>query len=307
MTRGKESQVESSYILEADCETLFSREISDREAENEIAIYGMATTRPEFKFGSKLQNKRVLVLGGTSGIGFSVAEACKALGAIVSISSSSNAKISNAISRLKRDDDTQRSICAHACNLDSLNELETNLRQLFEVVTEQGKQKLDHIVYTAGNKAGSVGLLDIKVETVTEHGILRFYAPIMIGKLASTYMNNSHQSSITLTSGVNNVKPVPGRVLMAGWGAGVEGITRALAVDLKPIRINCVCPGPTQTELFGMIPQEILEPLLEKYRKSLLTNEVGTLSDVAEAYLYCMKNYFVDGTVIRSDGGLLLG
>ena len=258
----------------------------------------------------RLLNKRVLVVGGTSGIGFAVTTAAVELGASVIVSSSSKAKIDSTINDILeqafRPLGSQASLTGCPCDLSNLDALEDNLRSLFDFATESKTCKLDHIVYTAGNKAGSVQLRDVDAQTITEHGILRFYAPILIGKLASSYMASNYESSITFTSGVNNVKPVNGRVLMAGWGAGVEGVTRGLAVDLKPIRVNCVCPGPTRTPLFGAFPPALLEPLIEKYRNAALVNAIGTSEDVAEAYIYCMKDRCVDGAVLHTSGGLLL-
>ncbi|KAK5052111.1 hypothetical protein LTR84_002915 [Exophiala bonariae] len=262
-------------------------------------------------YASKLTAKRVLVLGGTSGIGLAVAEAVKEFGGKIFVSSSSQSKIDAAISRLNAAENkvlyrAETKAQGYRCELDNLEELESNLIALFEHVTEGRRHKLDHVVYTAGNKVGSVPLTVTDTKMITEHGILRFYVPIIIGKLALDYITVSAQSSITLTSGVNNIKPVAGRVLMAGWGSGVEGITRALAVDLRPIRVNCICPGPTKTELFDGFPDDVLQPLLERYKSSTMTRTIGTPEDVSESYLYCMRDTFVDGTVIHSSGGYLL-
>ncbi|RFU72189.1 short chain dehydrogenase [Trichoderma arundinaceum] len=261
---------------------------------------------------AKLAGKRVLVLGGTSGIGLAVATAAHEFGATVIVSSSSQTKIEAAIRRIEsvgsgnRVNSVAASVQGYPCELGDLDCLESNLRVLLDSAAEGGRKKLDHIVYTAGNKAGSISLASTDTKTITDHGVLRFYVPIIVGKLAMDYANISPQSSITLTSGVNNVKPVPGRVLMAGWGAGVEGVTRALAVDLQLVRVNCICPGPTRTELFDSLPDEVLRPLLEKYKGSTMTRTIGGPEDVAEAYLYCMRDAFVDGTVIHSSGGYLL-
>ncbi|RVX71650.1 hypothetical protein B0A52_03834 [Exophiala mesophila] len=271
------------------------------------------TEHQQTSYAGKLAGKRILILGGTSGIGLAVAEASREFGATVVVSSSNATKIGTAVQKLNNVKCTINGIHAgfsdvqgYTCDLFNLKELETNLKTLFESATDRGRYKLDHIVYTAGNKVGSIPLADTDTEMITEHGVLRFYVPIIIGKLASHYMNSSPASSITLTSGVNNVKPVPGRVLMAGWGAGVEGVTRALAVDLRPIRVNCICPGPTRTELFNGFPDHILQPLLEKYSNSTMTRTIASPQDIAEAYLYCMRDTFIDGTVVHSSGGYLL-
>ncbi len=267
----------------------------------------MSPNQSSNKYMSKLSGKRILVLGGTSGIGYAVAEASIESGAIVVISSSTKAKIDKAISKIQLTyPDSQTHIAGFTCDLFNTAKLETNLKELFDFASAGATEKIDHVVYTAGNMVGSINLADVDTETIHKNGILRFYAPIMIGKLAPRYLASSHESSITLTSGVNNAKPGPGRVLMAGWGAGVEGVTRGLAVDLKPIRVNCVCPGPVQTELFDAMPESTLNALVNKYRGATMTNTIGKPEDLAEAYLYCMRDHFVDGVVLHSSGGYML-
>ncbi|KIX10164.1 uncharacterized protein Z518_01245 [Rhinocladiella mackenziei CBS 650.93] len=264
---------------------------------------------PSTKYNSKLQDKRILVLGGTSGIGFCVAEAARESGATVLVSGSNRSKLENAIQRIHAScpGSPKGSLRGYAKDLSDVSTLESSLAELFEQVTEAGKYKLDHIVYTAGNVVGLVKLDDLDTHMITANGIMRFYVPIMVGKIAPKYMIQSHESSISFTSGYSNVKPRAGRVLMAGWAAGVEGVARALAVDLRPIRVNCVCPGAVHTELFDRMPKHLLDPLVGKYVSGTLTGTIGQPEQAAEAYLYCMRDAFVDGTVVHSNGGYLLG
>lgn len=92
----------------------------------------------------------------------------------------------------------------------------------------------------------------------------------------------------------------------ASYGAGVEGIVRGLAVDLKPVRVNMVAPGAVLTEIFDPFTPEMRENILEGMKKATLTGEVGRPESVAEAYIYILKDRFITGTVITSDGGRLL-
>ena len=278
------------------------------------AVFGPLITRISnmpypTKYTSKLQDKRILVLGGTSGIGFCIAEAARESGATVIVSGSNQSKLENAIQQIHTScpDSPDRSILGFAKDLSDVTTLESSLEDLLELATENGKHKLDHIVYTAGNVVGLVNLDDLNAELITSNGIMRFYVPIMLGKVAPKYMVQSHESSITFTSGYSNVKPRAGRILMAGWAAGVEGVTRALAVDLRPMRVNCVCPGAVHTALFDRMPKHLLDPLVEKYVSGTLTGTIGKPEQAAEAYLYCMRDSFVDGTVVHSNGGYLLG
>jgi NAD(P)-dependent dehydrogenase (short-subunit alcohol dehydrogenase family) len=260
------------------------------------------------KYGAKLRSQRLLVIGGSSGIGFAVADAARQFGATVIVSGSKEDKLVRALERIRKvsPESTNDELQGFVQDLSDLATLQSRLKHLLDSATEGGRHKLDHIVYTAGNVVGFVDLATLDTDTITSNGILRFYVPIMIGQLASRYVKPSHTSSITFTSGYSNMKPRPGRVLMAGWAAGVEGVSRALAVDLRPIRVNCVCTGAVYTELFSRMPKAQLDPLVDKYVRETMTSTIGRPEEVAEAFLYCMRDSFVDGAVIHTDGGFLL-
>ncbi|MCJ1360249.1 MAG: hypothetical protein MMC33_010252 [Icmadophila ericetorum] len=85
---------------------------------------------------------------------------------------------------------------------------------------------------------------------------------------------------------------------MAAWGLGIEGTMRGLAVDLAPIRVNMVRLGAVHTELFGDISEERLPAVLQRFKDASLLGKVGTPEEVAEAYIYAMKDSFVTGSAI---------
>ncbi|KAJ4156391.1 hypothetical protein NW754_008019 [Fusarium falciforme] len=111
------------------------------------------------KYVSKLAGKRVLVIGGSSGVGFGVAEAALQNGASsVFISSSSQSKISSAIERLKSNNtSTKTEVQGFPCNLASFDTLNSEVEKLFSEVSKTGK--LDHVVFTAGDQI-AVGKLE---------------------------------------------------------------------------------------------------------------------------------------------------
>ena len=257
------------------------------------------------KYTNKLEGKRVLVIGGTSGIGFCVAEACVEFGAIVTVASSRQEKIDKTIDRLTTSyPDAKDRISGHPCDL-SGPDTEDNLKALCEFATKDGK--LDHVVNTAGDSFGLVKLSDVTPADIQKHGQVRFVGRMLTAKVASQYMHQTSQSSLTSTSGVNGTKPGAGWSAMTGWGAACEGMTRGLAVDLKPIRVNCVSPGAIDTELFDAIGGGgRRQQILDFYKSKSLVGDVGKPEDTAEAYLYLMRDKFVTGTTILTDGGYVL-
>lgn len=93
------------------------------------------------KYQSKLKGQRVLIFGGSSGLGFAAAEAVVENGASVIISSSSQQKIDKAVERLmKAYPSAKDHVSGYACNLGDRESLEDNVVKLFEKTG-----KLDHI------------------------------------------------------------------------------------------------------------------------------------------------------------------
>lgn len=81
-------------------------------------------------------------------------------------------------------------------------------------------------------------------------------------------------------------------------------MVRNLALELKPIRVNGVSPGVVDTEMWTMSEEE-KKGLFEYSKKTLFTGRVPTAEDVAESYMVIMKDWNMDASVVRSDGGSL--
>jgi NAD(P)-dependent dehydrogenase (short-subunit alcohol dehydrogenase family) len=139
-------------------------------------------------------------------------------------------------------------------------------------------------------------------------GLVRLVAPAIIAKLCTVhgYLSSSPASSPTVTSGMNATKPGAGWAIIAGAVGGIESLTKGLAVDLAPIRVNCVSPGAVYTELFQNFGGDKLEATLEYFKAKSTTKTMGKPKDLAEAYLYCMRDQFVTGAIIESNSGGLL-
>lgn len=257
------------------------------------------------KYSTTLFNARVLILGGSSGIGYCVAEQALEQGALVTISSSNSSRLSNAVERLQASYPAAIDrIFGRVCNLGDVESIRPSLDDLFKSATTTGL--LDHVVFTAGDPISIKPVGDLSIENIQRMGNVRFYAPLLLGGLASKYMKPSNKSSITLTSGSMVYRPLAGWTATVAYGSGTEGIMRGLAVDLRPIRVNVVSPGAIKTEMFDTIPEDRLEGALDMYRKASLTDSVGTPEEASEAYMYSMRCSFATGAVIPVDGGRLL-
>jgi NAD(P)-dependent dehydrogenase (short-subunit alcohol dehydrogenase family) len=216
-------------------------------------------------------------------------------GATVVISSSRTEKVKEKVAELQRLYPSARDrISGHACNLADEANLESNIRELLEKTGT-----IDHIVHTAGDSLSVKPMAEIDMDFVKKAGQVRFFSILMLAKHAPKYLNPGPKSSITLTSGLVASRPVPGWTVIGAYAAGAEGMTRGLALELKPIRVNIVAPGPINTAIFDSVSDEDRKA----YADRMPTGQIGEVADIVESYLSCIKDHNLSGTIIHSDGG----
>lgn len=194
-------------------------------------------------------------------------------------------------------------ISGRTCDLGDYNTLEANLKQLFE---QTGPGKLDHIIHTAGDPLAMMKLDDIDMGKILKAGTVRFFAPLLIGKFARHYLNPGPQSSVILTTGSVSERPREDWSVINSFATGLQGMTRGLALDLKPIRVNLISPGMVDTELWNGIDESRRRDMFKAASARLPTGRVGRVQDVAESYLYLLKDENVTGTMVSTNGGALL-
>ena len=262
---------------------------------------------PQSKYASKLSDTRILIIGGSSGIGFGLAEALiEYHAAFIAISSSNPSRVNTAIKRLKQSyPDSQTQIQGLPCNLGDQDTLESNVKQLFADL-DLGGNKLDHLVYTAGDKLAAARLSSVDMPFAIKAGMVRFFGPMMVAKHAPAYLKSGPDASITLTTGAVSEKPVSDWGVVASYAAGLHGMTRNLALDMKPTRVNLISPGAVDTELWDGMSKEQRENLYERLKQGCSTGRVGRVEDVVESYLYVMRDGNISGSVISTNGGHLI-
>lgn len=239
-----------------------------------------------------LRNQRVVVIGGTSGIGFAIARGALAEGAEVFVGSSNESKVQDAIARLGG---TARGAVVNVKE-------ESSVSAFFEKAGA-----FDHLAYTAGDwgpnrGGGAVAQMDLSGANATF--TVRFWGALMAIKHAQP--NLSAQGSITLTNGMIAHRPRKEAALSSAMAGAIEHLTRALAVDLAPLRVNAVCPGYVLTEVWDSIPEDRRAAQLERMTSRQPLPRAGDPDEVAQAYLYLMRGDFSTGQVLIVDGGMSL-
>ncbi|KAJ5112869.1 hypothetical protein N7456_001403 [Penicillium angulare] len=252
---------------------------------------------------SKLQGSNVLLIGGTSGIGFAVAKKALAEGASIVISSSSKERVHQASEKLKTGDPNSASaVRSFVADLSIRDKLEETIDSLLQYAA--ASSPIDHIVFTAGNIPPMVSLSEASFDHVEAFLTVRFFGAMAVAKHMPRYMTSNKRSSFTVTTGTQIKKP--SSWLPPAIGGAIEGLMKGLAVTLSPIRVNAVSPGFILTELLDRLPKEMVDGMVEKHTKQSLTNDIGHPEDTAEAYMYLMKDYFATGTTVATNGGAWL-
>ncbi|KAM0547288.1 hypothetical protein ACHAPJ_010423 [Fusarium lateritium] len=249
-----------------------------------------------------LEGKRVLVFGGTAGIGKGVASAAISAGAKVFLSSSNPTKISAAVAELQSIYPGV-SVSGTAADLSKPETIDLNIESVLQAAITELGGSLDHIVYTAGDTFDFEPLSTATAANAYSSWTVRYLGPLLIGKLVITnsgvYLKASSSSSITLTSGIHGSKPLAGLSKSIGWCGAVETLTKALAVDLAPVRVNNISPGAIQTPMLEKLGEEAMAGFAQKQ----LIKEVGKVREIAEAYLFSMRCSFATGQQYVVDGG----
>jgi NAD(P)-dependent dehydrogenase (short-subunit alcohol dehydrogenase family) len=248
-----------------------------------------------------ISGQSIVIIGGSSGIGFGVAKLALREGVWVAIVSSNPTRVAPAVDNLQKEFPDGH-ITGHVCNLKAEN-VEARLEKVFtEVTAANHGDTLDHIIFTAGDALAIKSIKDIDINFIHEAGQVRFVAPLLVAKLAPRFVKNSYSSSLILMTGSVSQKPVPDWSVAASYFSGLHAMTRNLAVDLKPIRVNLVSPGAVNTELWGSTREEFAAQI----SKTSFMGKVASAEEVAESYIYIMKDTNATGSIVSTNGGDIL-
>ncbi len=234
-----------------------------------------------------LIGKRVVVIGGGSGIGFAVAELAREVGAEVVIASSRPATINAAVERLP----------GATGRIVDLRD-EASVAGFFK---ELGG--FDHLAITAGDWGGAMFAPTAAIDLAqAQKGLtVRFWGALAAAKHGCRTI--AQDGSIALTSGMLAHRPMKGAPIATAVAGAMEHLTRGLAIDLAPVRVNAVCPGVIFTD---HVKQTMPEEALRSFVAPLPVPRAGSPAEVAKAYVYLMLNGYATGQILPVDGGGLV-
>ena len=232
-----------------------------------------------------LKEKSVVIIGGSSGIGLEVAKICDSQGAKVTIASRNRKKLDAAAEFLSKN-----------CRSEEVDVLKIDsVEKLFKSIS-----KIDHLCYTPA--PGEYGeFTKFPIESAKKHFDGRFW-----GCYSSAFYaldNLAKQGSITFVSGGLSRKPLPGKSIITAAQWAMEGLGKALAVELAPIRVNTVVPGLIDTPLWDFMEDTEKKNFFENEQKGILTGKVGQVDEVADVVVGVMRNNYITGASYVVDGG----
>jgi NAD(P)-dependent dehydrogenase (short-subunit alcohol dehydrogenase family) len=230
----------------------------------------------------------VVVLGGSSGMGLATARMASRAGAAVTIVGRDADRLAGAAAELGGKVRTER---ADVADRDAVARIFDPLDRVDHVAILAGEQPAAPVAETSHELLGRA--LDARVWAA-------------YNACAAALPKLHPEGSLVLCSGLSAHRPRAGRSAGAVATAAVESLARALAVELGPIRVNAVCPGPIDTPLlervYGSDRHEALRPVTDR----LPIKRLGTAEEVADAILFLMRNTYVTGITLHVDGGARL-
>jgi len=231
-----------------------------------------------------LAGKKVVVVGGSSGIGLATAELAKREGAEVVIASRNAERLKAAAEKL--------SVTAMPTDVTS----DESVAGLFK-----NCGPADHVVVTAAQlRTGpfkTVSMDDVRATMES-----KFWGAWRVARAADIRAGGS----LTLVSGYLSIRPRPGAAIVAAVNGALESLTRGLALELAPIRVNAVSPGTIDTPIRSSMPEAARRDMLTKTAAALPVGRVGEGDDIAKQILTFMTLGFATGSVVYIDGGALV-
>ncbi|WP_429260779.1 SDR family oxidoreductase [Paraburkholderia sp. GAS334] len=230
-----------------------------------------------------LTSKKVLVVGGSSGIGLAAAKALANIGANVLIASRNAQRLTEAAAQVGHG--------AQTAVLDT-----TSDAQVEAFLRDAGQ--FDHVLISAAQTPGGPSrTLELSDAYAAMNS--KFWGAYRLARAVDI----AASGSLTFVSGFLSVRPSPNSVLQGAINAALEALSRGLALELAPIRVNTVSPGLVATPLWNKLSKEARHRMYDRAETSLPVRRVGQPEDIANAIVYLMTNPYATGSTVLVDGG----
>jgi NAD(P)-dependent dehydrogenase (short-subunit alcohol dehydrogenase family) len=231
--------------------------------------------------------QHVFVVGGTSGLGLSIAQAADALGANVTIAGRGTERAAALAKSI--------SSRAHGVHID-LEDSNSIHRAL------EGGDPIDHLILTP-IYGGNQSIKDFNAEEAYRAARVKIVAFAEIVNKALPRLRPT--SSIVLFGGLAKANPYPGSTMVSIVNGGMIGMARTLAVELAPIRVNGISPGlVADSPRWQKRIQEGAASLVEAWRSRTPARRLATTDDIVHGVFFLLDNRAANGIDLELDGGI---
>ena len=245
-----------------------------------------------------LTGKKAVVTGGGKGLGFAISEALIKAGAQVYITGRDEAALKQAVAELGAN-------CTYAVfDLAQLDKIPA-----FAETLEKDFGPVDILVNNAGInlKKEFLDLTDEEFDRIIK---TNQYAVFSFTREITKKMVPRGKGSVVMISSMASQYGIPKVVAYSASKSAVEGMTRAIAVELSPlgIRVNCIAPGFIATEMSAKALNNDKERLNKVLSRTPMA-KLGQPSDIGNAVVYLSSDEagYVTGVILPIDGGNSIG
>ena len=237
-----------------------------------------------------LNSKQIIIIGGSSGIGFKIAEMAAEHGAILILVGRNSQRLEKAEEELSK----KTTVSSYLLDAHNHNSLE----HFFNSVGT-----FDHIISMVGDVMGG-GFVNAEMETIRRVMESKFFTNVYIGQLAAKKISKG--GSMVFTSGTG------GRAQHACasyvGNLGINALVEGLAAELAPnVRVNAVSPTWTLTPFWRDVPASQVESTQKHFAEVIPLKRTASIDEIASAYIFLMSNGFITGQHLAVDGGIMLG
>jgi len=234
-----------------------------------------------------IKDKKIVIVGASSGIGRELAKICIAKGAIVYLISRTEKKLL----------DLQKELGGktHVFPMDMLDENAVN--STFNQIGE-----FDFMTLTAvSDETKLFSPIKSMTTEIAHRGMEKFWGTFNCSRAAANYISN--KGAIVLTSSIAIYKPSKNASMMNAASAAVSVFAKALALEIAPTRVSVIAPGVVGTGVWSEAEKKNYE---QWAKETLPVKHLGTPKELAYAYYSILTNPYMTGGVTNVDGGLAL-
>lgn len=234
------------------------------------------------------ENKKAIVVGGSSGIGLATAQQLANSKALVTVTG--------------RDGNKLKQVQQTTAGIQTQSVDSTNRKELDVFFKRTGS--IDHLVISVSGSKGMGNFAELSLQDLRDGFEGKFWPQLNTIQAALPYMNAN--GSVVLITAISSIAQRPGTAGLAAINGALELMVPVLAQELKPLRINAVSPGVVDTPWWNFVPEEAKQETFRQFTGTIPAGRAAKPAEIADAVVFALGNNYMTGSVIRCDGGFSL-